>query len=306
MGLNQWLLNKLLSKEKQERKSIGYLEGWISIIGNTILFLFKLIAGMYLNSISLIADAFHSLSDVLTSGIVILGFKLGDKPADEKHPFGHGRIEQISAIFIAFILIIVAYDLGKSSLNRILHPQKTEFNTYVLLILILAAIFKEWMARFSTYLGKEINSTALIADAWHHRSDAIATLLVAIGLIMAKLSFLKIDGIIGLIVSILIGWIGIDIVKSSSSFLIGETPDKKLLELVKIATSSTPGVIDYHDVSVHDYSSNKVITLHIEVDRNITIKEAHDIALKIQRIIQNGIKEAKVIIHIDPLGEKED
>lgn len=306
MGFNKWLLNKLLSEERLERKYVGYLEGWISIIGNTILFLFKLIAGIYLNSISLIADAFHSLSDVLTSGIVILGFKIGGKPPDEKHPFGHGRMEQIATIFIAFILLIVAYDLGKSSLNRVLNPQKVEFNVYVFLVLLFSSLFKEWMALFSIYLGNKINSQALVADAWHHRSDAIATFLVAIGLLATKFNFHRIDGIMGVLVSILIGWVGIDIAKSSSSFLIGQIPDKKLIDQVERITSLVPGVLDYHDISIHDYSSSKFITIHIEVEKTLSAKEAHDIALKVQRALEKEIPEAKVIVHIDPQGEKEE
>lgn len=306
MGLNQWLFNKVFREKKPERKDIGYLEGWTSIIGNLILFVFKLASGMYLNSISLVADAFHSLSDVLTSGIVIMGFKLGEKPPDQKHPFGHGRVEQIATIFISLILLIVAYDLGKSSLMRTLRPQKTEFNSLIFLVLILSSIFKEWMARFSIFLGEKIKSNTLTADAWHHRSDAIATLLVAIGLLMADFGFYRIDGIMGVIVSILIGWVGIDLAKSSSSFLIGQIPDEGFLNLIESKTRSIPGVISYHDISVHDYQNRKVITLHIEVDRNISAKEAHDIALRVQESLKKEIEGAQVIVHIDPKGETED
>jgi len=303
--LNEWLFKKLSTGKEPERKAIGYLEGWISIIGNIGLFVFKLISGIYLNSISLIADAFHSLSDVLTSGIVILGFKLGDKPPDEKHPFGHGRIEQIATIFIAFILFIVAYDLAKSSIIRIIKPQKVEFNLYVFIVLIISSLFKEWMARFSIFLGERIDSLALTADAWHHRSDAVATILVALGLLTTKLGSYRVDGIVGIIVSILIGWVGVDITKSSSSFLIGQMPDKKLIDLIKIVTSSTPGVLSCHEIFVHDYQNKKVITLHIEVEEDLSAKEAHEIASKVQSSLKREIENALVIVHIDPTERKE-
>jgi len=306
VGFNQWLFKKIYPKEAPERKSIGYLEGWISIVGNTLLFLFKLLAGLYLNSISLIADAFHSLSDVITSGIVIVGFKLGGKPPDKKHPFGHGRIEQIATILIAFILLVVAYDLGKSSLNRIFKPQTVEFNIYILIILIISALFKEWMASFSIFLGEKIDSQALLADAWHHRSDAIAAILVSVGLLTAKFNLYRVDGIMGLIVSGFIAWVGIDIAKKSSSLLIGESPDQKLVEQVKRITSDTPGVLDCHDLSVHDYSNTKFITLHIEVKKDLSAQEAHDIALKVQRAIEDEIPEARVTVHVDPEGERDE
>ncbi len=305
MRLNEWLFKKLSTGKEPERKAIGYLEGWISIIGNIGLFVFKLISGIYLNSISLIADAFHSLSDVLTSGIVILGFKLGDKPPDEKHPFGHGRIEQIATIFIAFILFIVAYDLAKSSIIRIIKPQKVEFNLYVFIVLIISSLFKEWMARFSIFLGERIDSLALTADAWHHRSDAVATILVALGLLTTKLGSYRVDGIVGIIVSILIGWVGVDITKSSSSFLIGQMPDKKLIDLIKRVTSSIPGVLSCHEIFVHDYQNKKVITLHIEVEEDLSAKEAHEIASKVQSSLKREIENALVIVHIDPTERKE-
>lgn len=305
MRLNEWLFKKLSTGKEPERKAIGYLEGWISIIGNIGLFVFKLISGIYLNSISLIADAFHSLSDVLTSGIVILGFKLGDKPPDEKHPFGHGRIEQIATIFIAFILFIVAYDLAKSSIIRIIKPQKVEFNLYVFIVLIISSLFKEWMARFSIFLGERIDSLALTADAWHHRSDAVATILVALGLLTTKLGSYRVDGIVGIIVSILIGWVGVDITKNSSSFLIGQMPDKKLIDLIKRVTSSTPGVLSCHEIFVHDYQNKKVITLHIEVEEDLSAKEAHEIASKVQSSLKREIENALVIVHIDPTERKE-
>ena len=305
MRLNEWLFKKLSTGKEPERKAIGYLEGWISIIGNIGLFVFKLISGIYLNSISLIADAFHSLSDVLTSGIVILGFKLGDKPPDEKHPFGHGRIEQIATIFIAFILFIVAYDLAKSSIIRIIKPQKVEFNLYVFIVLIISSLFKEWMARFSIFLGERIDSLALTADAWHHRSDAVATILVALGLLTTKLGSYRVDGIVGIIVSILIGWVGVDITKNSSSFLIGQMPDKKLIDLIKRVTSSIPGVLSCHEIFVHDYQNKKVITLHIEVEEDLSAKEAHEIASKVQSSLKREIENALVIVHIDPTERKE-
>ncbi len=306
MGFNSWFFEKIFSKKEAERKAIGYLEGWISIIGNIGLFIFKFLSGIYLNSISLIADAFHSLSDVLTSIVVILGFKLAEKPADRNHPFGHGRIEQIATLIIAFMLLIISYNLGKSSIERIIDPQKVSFNVPIVILMFLSALFKEWMARFSKFLGERINSSTLIADAWHHRSDALATGLVAIGLIGINFGIYRIDGIMGLIVTLLLLWISIDLIKDSSNFLIGEAPNQDIINKIRNILFSIPEVSDYHDISVHDYQSNKIITLHIVVEDDISAKDAHRIALKVQDLIKESIQGAQAIVHIDPKGERED
>ncbi len=306
MNFSEWLSNKILNKKQYSKKYAGYLEGWVSIVGNSALFLFKYFAGLSLGSISLIADAFHSLSDVFTSVVVILGFKLGSKPADREHPYGHGRIEQIATLIIALLLLIVAYDLVRSSFERLINPQKVEFNLWVFVLLIISAIFKEWMARFSIYLGKRFNAGPLIADAWHHRSDAIATLLVATGLLGSKLGFYRLDGVLGILVSLLIAWVGIDLLKSATNFLIGEAPSDELVKRIGDIIVNTPGVLNYHDLSVHDYQNEKYITLHIEVDNSLTLKEAHDLALRVQDEIKSKVENSQVTVHIDPKGERED
>jgi cation diffusion facilitator family transporter len=306
MNINAWLFNKFLSNRKITRKFVGYLEAWISILGNLILFIIKFLFGTSLNSISLIAEAFHSLSDVLTSIVVLLGFKMGDKPPDKEHPYGHGRLEQIATIIISIMLLIVSYDLIKDSLKRILSPQKVSFNYLVLIFMILSALFKEWMARFSIYLGKKINSSTLIADAWHHRSDAIASILVGIGLIFVNLNLYFLDGILGIGVSLLLAWIGVELLKSSSSFLIGEAPNEELLKNIEQIVLSTPGVLNMHDLMIHDYQNNKIISLHVEIDENLSAKDAHKIALEVQDKLKKKIENSNISVHIDPKGERED
>jgi cation diffusion facilitator family transporter len=306
MDLNAWLLHRLFPKGEASRKAIGYLEAWVSIVGNVLLFVFKFIFGTALNSIALIADAFHSLSDVLTSIVVLLGFKLGDKPPDKEHPFGHGKIEQIATLIIAFMLLIVAYDLGKTSIERILHPQRVEFNIWIILFMMISAFFKEWMARFSVFLGRKVNSSALIADAWHHRSDAIASFLVGLGLLFVRFNFYSLDGILGLGVVALLAWVGIDLIRTSSSFLIGEAPSKELIDEISKTVLSIPGVLGFHDILVHDYQSSKVVSLHIVVKENLTAKEAHRIALEVQDRLKGKLERSEISVHIDPRGERED
>ncbi|MGC9064482.1 MAG: cation diffusion facilitator family transporter, partial [bacterium] len=181
-----------------------------------------------------------------------------------------------------------------------------EFNIWIVLFMVISALFKEWMARFSIFLGKKVNSITLIADAWHHRSDAIASLLVGLGLLFVRFNFYSLDGILGLGVVILLGWVGIDLIRSSSSFLIGEAPSKELIDEIGRIVLSVPGVLSFHDILVHDYQSNKVVSLHIVVRENLSAKEAHRIALEVQDRLKSKLESSEISVHIDPRGERED
>lgn len=304
MSFNAWLLMRFSHKKELSRKHIGYLEAWVSIIGNVLLFLLKLLIGVAINSLSLIADAFHSLSDVLTSIVVLVGFKFGEKPADKEHPFGHGRIEIIATLIIAFLLIVVTYDLGKSAILRIISPQKVKFSSIAIIFMMASAGFKEWMASFSIFLGKKINASSLIADAWHHRSDAIASLLVGLGLIFMRFNLYLIDGILALGVAILIGWIAVRLIIISSSTLIGEAPDSELISKISQISLSVPGVINIHDIYVHDYNTNKIISLHVEVNDNLLADVAHEIATTVEEKIKEKTHAYNVTAHIDPKERK--
>jgi len=304
MSFNAWLLMRFSPEKNLLRKRIGYLEAWVSIIGNVLLFLLKLLIGVAINSLSLIADAFHSLSDVLTSIVVLVGFKFGEKPADKEHPFGHGRIEIIATLIIAFLLIVVTYDIGKSAILRIISPQKVKFSSIAIIFMIASAGFKEWMASFSIFLGKKINASSLIADAWHHRSDAIASLLVGLGLIFMRFNLYLIDGILALGVAILIGWIAVRLIIISSSTLIGEAPDSELISKISQISLSVPGVINMHDIYVHDYNTNKIISLHVEVNDNLLADVAHEIATTVEEKIKEKTHAYNVTAHIDPKERK--
>ena len=304
MSFNAWLLVRFSPEKNLSRKRIGYLEAWVSIIGNVLLFLLKLLIGIAINSLSLIADAFHSLSDVLTSIVVLVGFKFGEKPADKEHPFGHGRIEIIATLIIAFLLIVVTYDIGKSAILRIISPQKVKFSSIAIIFMIASAGFKEWMASFSIFLGKKINASSLIADAWHHRSDAIASLLVGLGLIFMRFNLYLIDGILALGVAILIGWIAVRLIIISSSTLIGEAPDSELISKISQISLSVPGVINMHDIYVHDYNTNKIISLHVEVNDNLLADVAHEIATTVEEKIKEKTHAYNVTAHIDPKERK--
>jgi len=281
------------------RQKYAYLEAWISIFGNFLLAGVKVLFGRMLNSISLLADAAHTASDVLTSIVVLLGFKISSSPADEKHPYGHGRIEFIASLIIAVMLIIVGAGFGKTSYERFILNTAVKGSLIVSAVMIVSALFKEWMAQFSEELGRRIKSTALIADAWHHRTDAIASFMVAFAIIASKYGYYKVDAILGVVVSILIVYTGVGIALGSVSRIIGEVPDKAELKEIESFALAVFGVTGVHKIKVHDYGVYKEISLHINLDERLSLIEAHEISEKVEKVIEENIA-SKVIVHMEP------
>lgn len=282
------------------RKKYAYLEACVSIIGNLFLATIKIFLGLMLNSISLLADAAHTAADVMTSIVVLLGFKISSSPADEKHPYGHGRIEFIASLVISVMLLYVGVEFGKSSFSRFITNEAVKGSYAVAVIMVIAAVFKEWMSRFSIDLGNRTNASALIADAWHHRTDGIASVLVAIAIIASQYGYYKIDAIFGLGVSALIIYTGIKIANDSISKLIGEAPEGEELENIESSALSVIGVSGVHKVNIHDYGSYKEISLHIQVNDDLTLIKAHDISEEVERAIEKNT-DSKVIVHVEPL-----
>ena len=284
------------------RAKYGYLEASVSIIVNTLLFLLKIFLGLFINSIALIADGVHSLSDVSTSGVVIFGFRIAKKQPDKEHPYGHARAEYIATLIIAILLIIVGFGFIEQSIQRIINLEKIEHGEYAFIIsilVIISAIIKELMARYSSAISKKINSNVLKADAWHHRSDAISSIGVAIGILGARNGLPILDPIFGIVVSIIIIYVGVNLVKNASNFLIGQAPEKDLIDKIKKIADTEKTVNDIHSINIHDYGTTKIITLHAEVNSNLTVEESHEIADSLQNKIK-FITNYSTIIHIEP------
>ncbi len=294
-------LLKLFKIREDERKKIGYFEGFFSIGVNVIISLIKLLYGLMLNSVSLIADAVHSISDVLSSIVVIIGFKLSEKPADKEHPFGHGRIDLIASVIIATMLLIVGFEFLKDSLLRIKNPTIVKSTPVEVLIISSTIIFKELLAQFSFFLGKKINSPSLMAEGHHHRSDALSTVIVILSLIAGNFGYRWFDGIAGILVALFIIHTAIDLLKDASNPLIGTAPDKEVIKNIKEIVLSYPEVIDYHDIVVHQFGDKWHISLHIEVPHTINIFDAHTLADSIERRIQS-IYKGMAVVHIDPVN----
>lgn len=276
-----------------QKQQLGYLEGWLSSVLNSVLFGFKLWVGLAIGSVAMIADAWHTLSDTMTSAVVLVGFWIAGKPRDKEHPFGHGRAELIGAIIIATLLALVGFNFLKDSYLQLRDAKPVNFSTLGVIIFLISVFLKEGLAQFSIWAGKKVNSKALIADGWHHRSDAIASLLIVVGALLGK-HFWWIDGVLGLLVSLLILYAAFDIIKETSYTLLGERMGPELEEQIKqVVKIVAPEVSEIHHPHVHRYGDHIEVTLHLRMDENYSLQQAHDIVTKIE-------DELRKTLHIEP------
>jgi len=298
--VKKFIKNHEDTKDPVVRSQYGILEGWTSIFINLILGTIKIIIALIYGSISLLADAIHTLSDMATSIIIILGFKISRKPGDKEHPFGHGRMEQIATLIVAVLLGVSAIELIQHSFQRILSPQPVSMSWIPIVIIFVTIFFKEWLGQLSSFLAKKIGSLALEADAWHHRSDAISSLLVVIALIASKYGFIYFDGIVGLLIGAYIIYLGWDIAKKSINQLLGESADESLITEIKNIVMREKQVKNIHDLIVHQYGEQKLLSLHMEIPANITLSEAHTIADNVENKIEEKLN-IYTTIHLDPV-----
>ena len=283
-------------------KNLGYLEGWLSVVINTTLFGFKYWAGVKFGSVAMVADAWHTLSDTLTSLVVILGFWIAARPPDKDHPFGHGRAESIAAIVIATALAMVAVDFIQESIGRLRHNTAATFSLVAILIFLVSVIVKEALARFSFWAGRKVNSQSLKADGWHHRSDAIASALIVVGALFAR-KFWWIDGVMGIGISLLILYAAVDILRGAAGVLLGEKhADRLEQEITDAIRGYVPDVATVHHVHMHRYGDHAEVTLHVRLPPNIHLKRAHEIATR----AENAIREKmglEATVHVEPAAE---
>jgi cation diffusion facilitator family transporter len=282
--------------------NLGFIEGWLSVFINTILFALKLWVGIISNSVAMIADAWHTLSDTFTSVIVIFGFWISKKPPDEKHPFGHGRAELISATAISILLAVVGINFIMDSINQLKNHQSLIFGKAAIIVFVLSIFIKEGLAQFSIWAGKKIESKSLIADGWHHRSDAIASGLIVIGGLLGRY-FWWIDGVLGLIISLLIFKVAVDIFRKTSDTIMGEKMQSEIEMKIKNIIQKNIGE-NYipHHFHIHSYLNHKEITFHLYCPLDENISEIHEKIDSIERIIRNEL-QMEAIIHVEPSKE---
>ena len=284
---------------KSGSRSLGYAEGWMSIGLNTLLFGVKYWAGTKFGSVAMIADAWHTLSDTLTSIVVIIGFFIASKPADKGHPFGHGRAEPIGAVVIAVLLGVVGVTFVRESVDRLIHFRAAAFGLAAIVVFLVSVVLKEALAQFAYWAGKKINSASLKADGWHHRSDAIASGLIVVGALLGKWLW-WIDGAMGIVVSLLILYAAFDILRTASAALLGEKPSPELeRDLQKIVAKVSRKPSNFHHLHVHTYGEHKELTFHLDFPPEMSIHDAHSIATGVEDRVRAELG-AEATIHIEP------
>lgn len=284
---------------KKNSTFLSYLEGWLSIVINIVLFILKYWVGIVTGSIAIIADAWHTLSDSISSVIVLLSTKISTKPADKEHPFGHGRVEMIASIIIGVLLAIIAFNFLKESILKLINQEAVTYGTFAIVVTVISIVLKETMAQFAFWSSKKTGANVLKADAWHHRSDAISSFIILIGISFAN-HLWWIDGILGIMVAILIIHLSYKIINESTNTLLGKEPDKNLInEVKKICQERISHQISTHHFHIHEYGYHSELTFHMELHRNTSLEQAHSIASIIEKEIKDKL-DIETTIHLEP------
>lgn len=290
-----------MSDEKAVRRAYGTTCSGAGIGFNVLLFAGKLIAGMLSGSVAIVSDAFNNLSDAGSSIISLVGFKLSNKKSDPQHPFGHGRLEYISGLCVSFLIILMGVELGKASIEKIIEPAQVKFSLLTAAILAASILVKLYMALYNSRIGKRLNAVTMKAMAKDSLSDAVATSVVLMSMIVAKLADIAIDGYCGVVVAAFILFTGITAARDTISPLLGQKPDSEFIEEVMRIVNAHKEIIGTHDLVVHDYGPGRLmITLHAEVDADMDILVAHDAVDNIENELREKLG-CSAVVHMDPI-----
>lgn len=286
------------------RQKLTRQEGWISIFVNIFLFALKYFAGVVSGSLALIADAWHTLSDSISSIFVLISSRYSFKKPDREHPFGHGRFELITSIFIGVLLVIVGGNFIKEGIEKLLDREDASYGVIAILATVVSIVMKEGLAQFAFWGYRNTGSSALKADGWHHRSDAVSSVVILIGIFIGKYVW-WVDGVLSIVVAGFLLHAAYRIIKNSISCILGEKPSEELLKsITHIANESAGKEVHMHHLHLHNYVTHKEITFHICLPNELTIEKAHQITNTIEKQIKSetGIEAT---IHIDPMEIKD-
>lgn len=304
--IKKFIKNKDEVKNRTVRASYGYLGGIVGIIVNLILFAIKLSVGLFVNSIAVIADAVNNLSDVGASMVTIFGFKLSNKPADKEHPFGHGRIEYISGLIVAFLVLMVGFEFIKTSIDRIKNPVSVNFAWIPFILLLISILFKIWLSKFYKTVGNRINSSALKASSVDSLSDVVSSSTVVISLLISKFTTFPIDGYIGVAVSLIILYAGYNLIKDTLDPLLGVAPDEDLVRDIHKQLLSYEHIDGTHDLMVHNYGPGRIIaSIHAEIPQDISVVTAHEVIDRAEKELSAELN-IHLLIHMDPVTTKDE
>lgn len=304
--MTEFLVHKFVKNyedigDDQVRTSYGVLASVVGIFCNVLLFAVKFTIGFLMKSLAVTADAFNNLSDAASSVVTLIGFYMAGKPADPGHPYGHGRIEYLSGLFIAVAILLTGVELMKSSVEKILHPEAPDFSVMSIAILVVSILLKMWMSRFNFKLGDRIQSEAMKATATDSLSDCISTSAVLIGVFIAMATGKNLDGWIGALVALFVCFAGFSAAKDTIQPLLGQAPDPELVKKIKERVLKEEKILGVHDLIVHDYGPGKrMISLHAEVSYKEDILEAHDLIDNIERDLMKEF-QCDATIHMDPV-----
>ena len=283
------------------RAKTGRLSGIVGIAANAVLCVLKLLIGAVSGSVSITADAMNNLSDAASSIVTLIGFKLAERPADEDHPYGHARYEYLSGLAVAAMVLVIGFELAKTSLEKIFHPESVVFSIPLVIVLVGSVLVKLWLSMFNTTLGKHIDSAALLATAADSRNDVIATLAVLTAALVEKFTGYRVDGYMGLAVAIFIFYSAIGLAKETISPLLGESASPELAALIAEVMNSEPKVLGFHDLMVHDYGPGQRFgSLHVEMDQAEDPLSCHELIDDLERLCLEKYN-IHLVIHYDPV-----
>ena len=303
--LRRWVKDYQDTQAPAVRQRYGTLSGVVGIVLNLLLFAGKFLAGALTASIAVIADAFNNLSDAGSSIVTLVGFRLAGQKADEDHPFGHGRMEYLSGLLISLVILLVGLELGKSSVEKILHPEEVTFSWLSVGILAAAILVKLWLFWFNRALSRRIGSTAMAATATDSLSDAAATAVVLICTFIDHYLHVNIDGVAGLVVAVFILRAGWGAAKDTLDPLLGQSPDPTLVQSIEKAVLSHDIVTGIHDLIIHDYGPGRsMLSLHAEVPMDADVLAVHDVIDDIERELKEKF-HIEAVIHMDPIATKD-
>lgn len=287
------------------RAAYGKVSSIVGILCNAVLFIGKILVGTLSSSVSITADAVNNLSDASSSLISLLGFKLASRPADEEHPYGHGRYEYLSGLMVAVLIMVIGVELFKSSIGKIIHPEPVIFSWVGVGVLVFSILLKLWMAVFNTKTGKAINSKTLIATAVDSRNDVITTAAVLMAALISHFTSVELDGWMGLAVAVFILYSGFGLVKDTLDPMLGRAPEQEMVDAIRKKILSYPGVLGTHDLMVHDYGPGRQFaSVHVEMAAEADVIESHDVLDNIERdfLKNDGLH---MIVHFDPISTKD-
>lgn len=288
-------------EDPQVRRDAGKAAGGVGVATNLLLFVVKLIAGLLSHSVGVLADAVNNLTDSGSSIIMLVGFRLAGKPADEKHPFGHARIEYLCGVIVSFIVLFLGLQLGMASFEKIWAPEETAFTPLTLGILVFSALLKLWQCLFYRTVGGKLSSEALCATGDDSRNDVLSTLVVLVGAVITRVSGYNLDGFLGLAVAVFITVSGVRLILETGDPLLGTAPDPELVKAINKRILSYDGVIGLHDLAVHSYGAGQCFaSVHCEVPAETDILVSHDIIDNIERDFLEQ-EHIHLVIHLDPV-----